>query len=130
MDYGEFTKSAKRALDRGDLHTAKRIKIEGKIAAALIDALLARGLQLSVHDSEEFTVTKSTDKGEVIRALFTTDMDSIHGHTADGKAACWWSMIYGNSGWDVISDFSANDLSEEVWNELKPVLDKAEFDMA
>lgn len=129
MHYGNFTNYADAAMDRGDLHTAKRIKVEGRVCAALIDALLAKGALISVNNGEEWNVKTSTDKATIIGGLFETDMDTLLARDADGNKLGWWSLIYGNDGYDVISDYSANDFAESIWNEIKPVIDRAEYDM-
>jgi len=134
MHYGNFTKYADEAFERGDKHTAKRIKTEGRIAAALIDALLARGAVLNLNDDShgngDWTVENCTDKATVIQAMFTTDGDLIEAFAPNGEGLGWFMFIYGNDGWDVISDYSANDFCESIWKELAPVVDRAEYDMA
>jgi len=134
MKYGYFKKYAEEAFERGDKHTAKRIKIEGRIAAALIDSLLARGAVLHLNDDShgngEWIVENCTDKAAVIQAMFTTDGDLLEAHDAGGNGLGWFMFIYGNAGYDVISDYTANEFCESVWKELQPVIDRAEYDMA
>jgi hypothetical protein len=134
MHYGNFTKYADEAFERGDKHTAKRIKTEGTIAAALIDALLERGAVLNLNDDShgngDWTVENCTDKATVIQAMFTTDGDLLEAHDASGEGLGWFMFIYGNDGWDVISDYTANAFSEEVFEAIRPVIDRAEYVMA
>lgn len=134
MNYGHFTTYAEEAFNRGDKRTAKRIKVEGKIAAALIDALLAEGAVLHLNDDShgngEWTINGSTNKAEVIEAMFTTDGDLLEAHDANGEGLGWFMFIYGNDGWDVISDYSANEFSDRMMEIIRPVIDRAEFDMA
>lgn len=123
-----FTASAKRAADRGEPALAKRIRTEGKICSALVQALLDRGAAVSVHDGEEWAVKRSTDKAEIMAGLFATDMDSLVARDADGNKLGWWSLIYGNDGTDVVSDYSANDFAEAIWNEvIRPLADGIEL---
>ena len=72
----EFSKAADRAQERGERSLARRIRIEGRIARAIVDAALARGWSVSVFDCEEWTVKKSKVRKTIIQALFTTDDDS------------------------------------------------------
>lgn len=131
MHYGNFTKAADAAFERGAKHIAKRIKIEGRIAAALIDAILAKeGCTISLFDCEEWTVRRSQDKTTIIQAMFTTDEDTIRVRDAEGNNLGFFYFIYGNSGWDVISDYAANDFCEKIMEEIQPVIDRAEYDMA
>lgn len=126
MDYGQFTQYAKRADDSGATDLAKRIRAEGTACAALIDAILAKGAKISVNDGEEWTVKGSTDKGEVIRALFTTDSDIIRARDADNAVLGNFYLLYGNSGAEVIGDYSDNDFCNAIWEEIAPTLDKLE----
>jgi len=134
MHYGEFTKYADQAFERGDKHTAKRIKTEGKIAAALIDALLAENAVISLNDDShghgDWTVEKSSDKAEIIQAMFTTDGDLIEVFNEEHEGLGWFMFIYGNDGWDVISDYTANPFCERIWQTIQPVIDRAEYAMA
>jgi hypothetical protein len=130
MHYGQFTDSAKAAEAKGEKRLAKRIRIEGRICAALVDALLAKDCTVSVNDGEEWVVKRSTDKGTIINALFSTDEDRIVARDADGTLRGSWYLVYGNDGYDVISDYSANDFADAIWEELRPVIDKAEEEMA
>lgn len=135
MHYGSFTTYAKAAEDRGELRLAKRIRIEGRIAAALVDAILSHsGMVISVNDDEngngDWVVKRSTDKAAIMAALFSTDGDLIVARDANGERLGWWSLIYGNDGFDVISDYWANDFCEAIWQELQPKIDQAEMEMA
>ncbi len=126
MDYGNFTQYAKRNEEKGHHDTARRIRAEGTACAALIDAILAKGAMISVCDGEEWTVKGSTDKGEVIRALFTTDGDTIRARDADKNKLGDFYLIYGNSGAEVIGDYSDNEFCNAIWEEITPTLDKLE----
>jgi hypothetical protein len=130
MHYGSFTTTAQNAEAKGEKRLAKRIRIEGRICAALTDAILAKGATISVNDGEEWVVKRSTDKGAIINALFSTDEDRIVARDAEGTLLGSWYLVYGNDGYDVISDYSANDFAEAIWEELRPVIDKAEEEMA
>ncbi len=126
MDYGNFTAYAKRNEEKGHHDTARRIRAEGTACAALIDAILAKGAKISVNDGEEWTVKGSTDKGEVIRALFTTDSDIIRARDADNAVLGNFYLLYGNSGAEVIGYYSDTDFCNAIWEEISPTLDKLE----
>lgn len=130
MTNGNFTKYAQAADDRGELRLAKRIRIEGRIASALVAAILSQGLTISVNDGEEWSVKRSTDRATIFAELFATDQDTIVARNAEGAKLGWFMLIYGNDGYDVISDYSANDWSESIWEGLQPIMDKAEEEMA
>jgi hypothetical protein len=110
-----------------DRDLAKRISAEKRMCVALVTACLKRGFAVSVCDGEEWTVTRSTDKATILAALFSTDDDLIAIRDAAGNKAGWFRLIYGNDGHDVVSDFSANEVCEAIWDEvLRPLADKLE----
>jgi hypothetical protein len=106
---------------------AKRIKAERRMCVALVTACLARGFSVSVSDGEDWVVRRSTDKSIILEALFSTDEDVVAIYDRAGERAGWFRLIYGNDGYDVVSDFSANDVCEAIWDEvLLPLSDKIE----
>jgi hypothetical protein len=103
----------------GDSPAVKaRQRIEQTIALVAAQALLDAGYSLGVNDGEESTITHSRDIGAVQKALFTTDEDYLYGYEAgrtanekDKRPDVWIRLVYGNDGWDVISDYAgANTL--------------------
>jgi hypothetical protein len=98
-----------------------RQRIEQEIALTVVDELLKDGYLLGVNDGEETTVHHSRNRGDIENALFTTDEDwllvyyedadqddplNVVTGTEDDKADWWVRLVYGNDGWDVISDYS------------------------
>ncbi|MES0071892.1 hypothetical protein [Mesorhizobium sp. M0058] len=106
---------------------ARRMKAERRMCTALVDGCLKRGYVISVSDGEDYPVKKSTDKAEIMAALFSTDEDVIVIRNAAGDKLGWFQLIYGNDGWDVVSDYSANEICNAIWNEvISPLADKIE----
>ena len=91
--------------------------IEMKIATQVVDDALAAGYVVSVQDGEEITVTRSSDRNEILGALRTTDVDRLYIH--DGDKTYWVLLIWGNDA-DVISDCAGPD---EV---IIPLLERAQ----
>jgi len=118
-----FTTYADRALRDGHLDLAKRIETEGRICSRLVKHALASGYTVSVHDSEEWTVIKSTSYREIMEALFTTDQETLLFRDKDGNRLGTVLLVYGNDGYDVMADMSApNDGALEAFCDwLKPV---------
>lgn len=83
----------------------KRQALEARVMRSAIAELLAAGFTLSVHDGEEMTVKQSTDARAVFAALRTTDDDRMITYRADGSRVGSIWFVYGNDGWDVISDY-------------------------
>lgn len=83
--------------------------LERLIARQCIADLLAAGFLISVNDGEETTVKASTDATVIYRAMFTTDEDYLQvSHPTGPVKNGWVRFIYGNDGWDVISDYTVN----------------------
>jgi hypothetical protein len=122
----EFKKYADRAIERGERKLAKRIMIERRICFALVKQVLADGHALSVFDSEDWTVKSSRDEKLIREALFTTDSDELVVRDLDNKRLGWFQLIYGNDGYDVISDYTANEYCNSVYDRLEPMITKME----
>lgn len=115
------------AEDSGHRDLARRIKAEKRMCTALVSACLKRGYEISVSDGEDWPVKRSNDKPAILAALFSTDEDVIVIRAKDGSKAGWFRLIYGNDGYDVISDYSVTDPCEAIWNEvIRPLSDKIE----
>ena len=84
------------------------------IVSRVIDDALAANYTVSVEDDFEgegdFTVIRSTDRGEILTALRSTCGDRLYIHNKEGKSIGWISFIWGN-GCDCLADHVA---SEEV----------------
>jgi hypothetical protein len=90
-----------------------RLEVERKIAKALVKDALAAGYSISVdngdNNGEEFEVRGATDARTVLKNMFKTDEDRLHMSKDDGRTHFGWVLfIYGNDGWDVISDYTVN----------------------
>jgi hypothetical protein len=119
-----FTQIADTRAAEGHKALARRIRTEGKMCGALVQALLDRGATVSVNDGEEWVVKRSTDKATIIAALFSTDEDQLVARDAEGNRLGWFHLVYGNDGTDVLSDYSANDYCEAIWTEvIQPLAD-------
>lgn len=126
-----FDDAIDTAEERGDRDLARRIKDERRMCTALVDACLKRAYVISVSDGEDWPVKRSTDKAAIMAALFSTDEDVIVIRNAAGDKLGWFQLIYGNDGWDVVSDSSENEVCNAIWNEvLSPLSDKIEGEMA
>ena len=102
---------------------------EKKAAALLVQICLNKGYYISVSDGEEWVVRRSKAFDEIIDALGSTDNDvlclydsdlHIEGHANKG----WFQMIYGNRPDELVSDYLANDVCEEIWQAWQATLAK------
>lgn len=98
-----------------------RQRVEQTISLAAAKALLNAGYLLGVNDGEETTLRYSRDIEAVKQALFTTDEDYLlvwddadqddplnAAANDDPRPDYWVRLVYGNDGWDVISDYSVS----------------------
>lgn len=95
----------------------RRQAVEVEIIKATVKALLAAGFSLSVFDGEEDHLIEpppsaeiqhgSTDTKAIYKALYETDEDYLNAWK-DGEIFGWVRFVYGNDGWDVISDYTVN----------------------
>lgn len=114
-----------------DAALAHRVRTEGRIARFLIDRALAQGFTVSIvngsfTDSDgELVVDKSRNRDEIVAALFSTDGDTIVIRYVNGIRLGAVSLVYGNDGYDVISDYASADLDTfEKW--MEPVMGYAQ----
>lgn len=87
-----------------------RNDIEKRIFEHCVKELLESPRMFSLHlsDGEEIVVEDSRDAKEIVEAAFSTDGDDLYvTYTSEGKKGRGYiRFIYGNSGWDVINDYS------------------------
>lgn len=103
-----------------------RISIERRICRRTIKVLHEAGYSLRVHSGDEWETKRGATEGMLMRALFNLDDALLTVHRGKGDGAhsrhfAWVRFVFGNDGWDVISDYTTN--LEDV---LKPVNDYAE----
>jgi hypothetical protein len=98
---------------------------ERKVARRLIKAALAAGYTIGVYDGEEMTVKRASKVKTIEDALCTTGEDTLQLYAANpSKTVGWFGagrfyLVWGNAedGSELISDFTANDLCESLWNQ-------------
>lgn len=89
-----------------------RQRIEIEIAHALLVVLIRAGFSVRVvqgDDASGDTLPIRTTVDEAMGDLFQCDDDRILVYRADSaKRFGWVYLVYGNDGWDVISDYTTN----------------------
>ena len=105
-----------------------RMQMERQIVTFMMEDAIKQGFALSVFNGEEVTVQESTDVTELWEACRTVDEESIFFYK-DGVRVGYVNLVYGNDGWDVISDYTVN--LEEVLAATNGMVDEvyAEFGM-
>ena len=95
-----------------DQSVRARVAIERKIVKRTVSDLLAAGYELAVHDGEDWH-ERTTDAAKLHAALMETDEDRLFVYKVDGPHGKrdwygWVFFVYGNDGYDVISDYTVN----------------------
>jgi hypothetical protein len=85
----------------------RRQKIENRIVSRAVSALLAAGYWLAVCMGDEDEQPATTIKRKIMRDLGECDEDRIIVYS-DKTRIGWLYLVYGNAGWDVISDYTTN----------------------
>lgn len=94
--------------------------VEKEISTAIVVALLKAGYAISVDNGDnsgaqegsEFEIENNREKSEILKSMFLTDEDRLYvraiGKLTDSKFDGWVYLVYGNDGWDVLSDYTVN----------------------
>lgn len=90
------------------MQVSERMDMERQISIKAAECLLAAGFSVAVFDGEEVAQSPTRDMEAIKAALFSTDEDHLFAHNPDGSRFGWVRLIYGNDGWDVIADNTAN----------------------
>ena len=96
--------------------TRKQMEVDAEraIPKAAIASILAAGHLITVDDGEDLCLKWSNDADKIFAAMFSTDEDYLHIHNLGTtrentrKAFGWIRFVYGNDGWDVMSDYTTN----------------------
>ena len=98
-------------------------KWERPVLLALVKAILKRGYWITVDMEGEYMVERTTSLEDVIKNLAAGDEDVLVFGTENDDQLGWLSLIYNNGSEHepmiVISDYSANDVCEEIMREVE-----------
>ena len=99
-----------------------RTEVEQKIARALVVEALKAGYVITIDNGEDDETRKFDGVKSVLDAMFLTDQEHLHmWNPTNGKRVGWVFFVYGNDGWDVISDYSVN--LEPIMTEANKIAD-------
>jgi hypothetical protein len=104
----------------------RRIEIEKAIYARIVQDALIMGYKVSVFNGDDdgkYELEQSSDYFDIIGAGFATDFDKLYFHDHIGQAG-WVFLVYGNTGWDLVSDYVDNSKIEAI---LKGAEDLADY---
>ncbi len=99
-----------------------RQRAELKIARAFVRAALAAGYHIAVENDEGSSKHLTTEKS-VLAEMFLTDEDSLFLYRpGDTGYSAWAMFVYGNSGWDVLHDYTTN--LEPIMEPVQAIIDE------
>lgn len=99
-------------------------QMDMKIAKQIVTDALYRKYTVSVNDGEEWTVKRSSDFNQIIEALASTGEDLLKFRSESGEALGTVYLVWGNCGWDLITDHSANEVIAELLTGANELSDK------
>lgn len=95
-----------------DAMLKRRIKCEEEIIRALTLAAMNKGWTPTHVDHDDPVLVHTVD--EVVEAVTAVDDCRVFfARNAESEATAWMFFVQGNSGWDVLSDYTTN-LDEPV----------------
>lgn len=111
----EITEDDRAFLEKDRVHPDlwMRIVVERAIFRCTAKALMEAGYSLRLFDGEEWATPITTSLQVLMDEMFATDEEQLVVYDSTGKKCGWVFFVYGNSGWDVINDYTTN---------LEPVL--------
>ena len=87
---------------------------EAQIVNKLVEAILAKGYSISLEAEYEPFLDNSRDKDEILRNVDASDYMLVKIDESDR----WFLLIWGNDE-DIISDFAATPLCNEIYEEVR-----------
>ena len=97
---------------------------EKSVSKKLVELILEQGFMISVNDGEEFVVKNSTDQKVICKALGSTEEDFLHVRDGEGKKVGFLWLVYGNAPDELVADYTANPLLDNIVNALDTWLGK------
>lgn len=88
---------------------------EARAASRLVREILARGFSIIVKDGFETVLGASRKHAAIMREMGTTGENVLILRTPDGKLGGWFWLLYGNDPSEIVSDHSANETCEAIW---------------
>lgn len=108
----------------------QRQTLERRIVRAVANDALKQGYTVTVYDGQgpdTLALDKSTRLADIMAAIMSTDEDLMVFHK-DGKRAGVVYFVYGNDGYDVICDHTANDATYAIIKRADEIARKAADD--
>ena len=79
-----------------------------------------------MYDSEEWVLKRSSNHDEVMGALQSTGWDQLKFRDANGEYVGVVALIWGNSGWELINDYTVSPAMEALMKGAEELASKIE----
>ncbi len=89
-----------------------RIAIEKKILKKLLQTIVAQGGSFALHNGEE-TAYRGADVTKAMAEAMQTDEEYVIIYIGGSRIGSVY-LVYGNTGWDVINDYTASPAVDEI----------------
>ena len=105
------------------MNVKMRQLVERRIARRLVMDAIAVGYAINIDNGgDDYELpAPSVKTKEILDTMFATDDEKLV-MFKDGKRMGWVWFVYGNDGWDVISDYTTN--LEHIMAGASPLSDK------
>jgi len=122
-----FDAYIKEARAKGSMKLAKRMRDEKIAASGLVKAILKAGYMISIDNGEDWPVKKSRSYREVMDNLWACDEEKLLlRDMVSGEKIGWFYLVFGNSGAELVCDYSDNDACNAVYDALRPLIERLE----
>lgn len=93
--------------------TCQRIGVEAELVEKTVDALLAAGYLLRTDIQEDpRPATPTAERDAILREMMDVDDEFLGAYKTydknDARPDGWVRFVYGNDGYDVVSDYTTN----------------------
>jgi hypothetical protein len=110
------------------MNISTRIEIERAIVKRIVRSALLSGYSVTVHDGDSISLVRSRSLSAVMAAVMTTDEDTLIFRDKETQARIGQvSLVYGNCGWDVISDCTDSKAMELLLADAVRYAETVEF---
>lgn len=93
---------------------AHRQKLERTIVETIVREAIRKGYSISGFDGEDDIFQRLTNVDEIMKNMMHVDEETLTFHRPDGTYAGFVFLVYGNDGWDAISDHTASEEMEDI----------------
>lgn len=95
---------------------------EARAARKLVRIILSRGYSISVCDGEDWPIKRSIKFRDILANMGATCEEWLRLHDANGNRVGAFLLVWGNSGEELIADYSDNDALNNIWNDWQASL--------